>query len=505
MSGYERSHDWLRGRVSIRHKKLKQNNISGEMNASSPVAASFWFMVCNAIQYGARYLAMPFLVRMLTTEQYGNYSVFLSWINIISVFATLKLEGGGFNNAMYRYADSRDKYTSSVQSISMTGVILCFGVYLLFKDFFNELFGLPTHLSVMIFAQLLFSEAFLVWTAKQRYEYKYKGLAAATAVYSIVSLIAPLVAVLFAPAESRLTVAIYSGAIVQMLFGILFSAINYVRGKSFFAREYWRFALGFNLPLIPHYLSSIILGESDRVMISNLVGSAEAGIYSFVYTISLAVGLVTSSINSAIIPVVYDCLGKKDTKKVRGFVNYLLLAVGILILALVLVAPEVVRLFATEDYYDAIPLIPVIALSTYFTFLYCQFGNVEFFFGANKFIAVASVLAAAANVALNAWLIPVFGYFAAAYTTLVCYMLYSLAHYVFMRIVCKKKMDGARPYNEKVILFISAALLAVAFAILLIYPYWIIRYAIIALIVVFLIMQRGKIKELLSEIKRSSF
>ena len=116
--------------------------------------------------------------------------------------------------------------------------------------------------------------------------------------------------------------------------------------------------------------------------------------------------------------------------------------IGGMCLAFSAIAPELLKLFATEEYYDAVYLVPVISLSSYFTFLFTLFANVEFFFEANKFITMASITGAVVNVILNYILMPIFGYYAAGYTTLFCYILFSLGHYIFMRIVCKKKIDG---------------------------------------------------------------
>ena len=43
--------------------------------------------------------------------------------------------------------------------------------------------------------------------------------------------------------------------IVQSLFGMVSAVVLLVRGKTFYKKEYWKFALGFNLPLIFYYIS----------------------------------------------------------------------------------------------------------------------------------------------------------------------------------------------------------------------------------------------------------
>ena len=61
-----------------------------------------------------------------------------------------------------------------------------------------------------------------------------------------------------------------------------------IKGKKFYSAKFWKHALMFNLPLIPHYLSQTILNSADRIMISSLVGASEAGIYSLAYSISVS-------------------------------------------------------------------------------------------------------------------------------------------------------------------------------------------------------------------------
>ena len=468
------------------------------------VRATFWFLFCNAFQSGCRFLAMPFLVRLLNTEEYGIYSVFLSWGSIITIFATLNLHAGVYNNAMYKYPDRRDGYTSASQSLSVVLTAGCFAVYCLFRGFWDELFGLEPGLTVAIFIQLLFTESFLLWSSRQRYEYKYIALLVYTGLLSLLYLVVPVAGAALAPVEYRLDAVIFSGVLVQAGFGLAFMVRNYIKGKTFFHKDFWHFALAFNIPLIPHYLSGIILGQADRVMIKRFIGSAEAGIYSFTYNISLVINIITGAINNAIIPYTYDKLGGRDYGKLRTIANFLITAIGGLCLMFSAVAPEIIKLVATQEYYEAVYLVPVISLSSYFTFLYTLFANVEFFLEENRFITIASCVGAVANIVLNFLLLPVFGYYAAGYTTLFCYILFALSHYVFMHIVCKRHIGGDKVYDGKTIFVLSIVFVALAFEMMALYDYPIIRYTLVLAVVTACILKRKWIVEQIKEIRREN-
>ena len=78
-----------------------------------------------------------------------------------------------------------------------------------------------------------------------------------------------------------------------------------------------------------------------------------------------------------------------------------------------MMAPEVISFMAPNRVLRAIWIIPPVASSVFFMFLYNLFANIEFYFEENKFIMVASVLGALLNIGLNYYLIPLFGYIVA--------------------------------------------------------------------------------------------
>ena len=58
------------------------------------IKASLWFLICAFFQKGISALIIPILTRLLSTTEYGQYSVFNSWQGIINCLITLNLYGG---------------------------------------------------------------------------------------------------------------------------------------------------------------------------------------------------------------------------------------------------------------------------------------------------------------------------------------------------------------------------------------------------------------------------
>ena len=117
---------------------------------------------------------------------------------------------------------------------------------------------------------------------------------------------------------------------------------------------------------------------------------------------------------------------------------------------------------------------------------------------------IASVGSALLNIGLNALFIPKYGFVAAGYTTLVSYVLCSVAHYLFMRRVTKKYMDGYKVYDIKKIMIIGLSLAVASAGMLALYKYMIIRYAILLVFAVVVFCFRKRIIALFKEMKKES-
>ena len=463
------------------------------------IKASIWFTVCSIIQKGIQLITVPFFTRILTAEQYGQYSLYQSWLSIISIFATLNLSSGVFNNGMLKYKEERTKYISSMQGLSTIVSLLVIGVYISCKNMWNKIIGLPDIVIVAMLIEIFFTPAFQFWSMKQRYLFKYKALVIITLVIAVFNPVVGLIAV--SNTSQKGIARILSVVVVNVFVGLFFYIYNFIKGKTFYYKEYWKFALLFNLPLIPHYLSMVVLSQADRIMIEKMFGQEKIAIYSVAYSVSMVMNIIVTSINSSYVPWTYQKIENGQYKEFRKMSNILLFIVGIITLIPMLMAPEIISIMAPNSYSGAIWVIPPVALSVYFIFLYSLFGNIEFYFEESYFVKIASVLGAVLNIILNMIFMPIFGYIAAGYTTLICYMIFAIAHYLFMKKVCKKHINGKRLYDIKNIIINIVILLFISGIIMLLYSFVLIRYIIILLTIIIAVAKRQYIMNILRQIR----
>ena len=99
-----------------------------------------------------------------------------------------------------------------------------------------------------------------------------------------------------------------------------------------------------------------------------------------------------------------------------------------------------------------------------------------------------SVSATVINLVLNYFLIQKYGYIASGYTTLICYLLQALIDFFAMR-----KVVGCNIYNMRLIVTFSVASIVICLVSNLIFNYSLLRYALLALIMICCLCQRKRI------------
>lgn len=466
----------------------------------SAVKASFWFLICSFLQKGIAFITTPIFTRIMTPAEYGQYSVFTSWQGIFTVFVSLNLCAGVYTRGLVKYEEERSEFISSFQGLSFSLTIIWTGLYLVFRELINAITGLTTVQMLAMLIIIWLSNVFNFWSAEQRVDFKYKKLVLLTL---LVSFLNPVVGIILIHlSEDKVTARILGVILVELIAYTGLFIVQMRRGKRFFHKRFWKYALTFNIPLIPHYLSMNVLSSADRIMISNMVGDNEAGIYNLAYQISMIMTMFNTALMQTIEPWLYKKIKEKRIDDMSKVAYPTFVAIAVLNIFLIAFAPEAVAIFAPIEYVDAIWVIPPVAMSAYFMFAYTFFAVFEFYFSKTKFISVATMVGAVANVVLNYFLIDVFGYMAAGYTTLFCYVLYAVCHYICMKKICKDYLDGQSPYNTKILLGITGSFVIIGFVFLATYTNVVVRYVFIVAVIAIIIWQRRKVirfaKELLS-------
>lgn len=475
--------------------KEKWNKIPLTVKVSSSYA------VCSILQKCLSFITLPLFTRLLTTEQYGQYTIYSSWQGILIIFLTLNLAYGSFQTAMVKYEDRRSEYISSIQSICILLSCVFLLTYLPFREMWNRLFELPTFLVLLMVSEIIFSTSTQLWMGRNRFEFKYKSVVAITLLTSILS---PVLAfVIVSRTEEKGYARIIGYASINVIIGLIIFIQNTKRGKTLFNKEFWKYALGFNIPLLAYYLSQVIFNQSDRIMISHMTGTGEAAMYGVAYNLAMILTFVLNAINGSYVPWMYGKIKEGRGAENKQISIVLIILMGLMILCVIWFAPEIILIMAGEKYRVAIYVVAPVAMSLLLLF-YCQlFINVEFYYEEKKMLVYGSVGAAILNIVLNYLLIPVFGFVAAGYTTLASYIVFALSNYYTMRQVLKKRNLPDNMYDYKALLGLFIAFMIVGFVGVALYGNLIARIIVTLFVLVLMILNRNKFIAVLKSIKEN--
>lgn len=456
---------------------------------SEPVKASIWFTICNFLNKGIALLSTPILTRLMNTEQYGLFSVYQSWISIVTIICTLNIFSSAFTTALIHNEKQRNIITSSLLGLTTFISFFWFIILLVFKKQVSSFMGLPIYLIIPMFLQVALISAFEFWMAKERFNYKYRKLVVLSVIMNVLSIAFGISAILITnfKAEAR----IFTDVFVKCVIGLILYVSLMMKGKCFFNKKYWKYALVFSVPLIPHFFSHFILGHADRLMISSICGKSYAAIYSVAYSISMMMILVVNAINNSFTPYVYKKMKQDQVKGIIKVTNILFILVAMLCFLAISLAPELIKIFASKDYADAVWIVPPVASSVFFIFVYSMFSNIEYFYGKTSGISIASLGSALINIVLNYVFINRFGFLAAGYTTLFSYILLALFHYyLYKRVVDKERCNSIPIFDIKFIINMSLLVVIVMFIMIYIYNYTFIRYLFIMFIILMIYTKR---------------
>lgn len=442
-----------------------------------PAKASMWFVVCSVIQKGMAFITTPIFTRLMTPDEYGTVSIFNSWHSILTMVLTLQLSSGVFNKAMIKYEEKRDEYTSSMLFFTSCITIGGFLIYAVFHSQFNEMFDLDTVLSSAIFVEIFFTEAISFWSIRHRFEYEYKSVIGYTLLSNIVGTIVSMGLVIILP-EHRVYARIGGTLLVHIaIYSVLYVKIM-LKGRCFVWKSAWRYALGYNIPLIPHYLSHQVLSQADRIMINNYCGGTYTAMYTIAYQIAMVLNIVTIAICNSFTPWVYQKLRDKTNKEIGGLTLKIIIATGIVCFFFTLFGPEFILFMGGPEYKEAIWVVPPVCMSILFIMIYSLVSTVSFYYERTRAIMLSSCIVAAANLGLNALFIPIFGMAAAGYTTLVCYILFSGIHFVLVAKICKNE-NVDNPFEWKKIWLVGVVFIALSIFNSFLYKNDYLRYGVI--------------------------
>ena len=460
--------------------------------------SSIAFVFSSLLVKGFVFIVTPIFTRIMSMDDFGVVTTYNSWISIIEIFAILGLTSAGvFNVGLKDNKKTRDEYISSCLGLCNLTTFIVFITIVVFKIIFGNNFILDNKYLLIMFIHFLFNPAQIFWLTRQRYEYKYK-FATIVSIFSVLiaQILSVVGVVLFS--KNAALFKIVGNEIGTLIFAIPIYMMLLKRGKDYVNLNRWKKILVLALPLIPHYLAQHVMASSDKIMIAKYVSSSNAAIYGVVANISMIGTIFWNAVNASLVPYTFDKIENNQYKLIDNLCKKLLVGYFLILIAIVLVAPEILAILAPKSYHGGIYCVPPLIFVIFLSALYNLFANVEFYNKKTKGIAVATVIAASINLVLNYLLIPKYSYVGAAYTTLISNIVLIICHYYNY-----KKTPTNNIYNIKFIFMLCLIFFCISMLCNLLYFSNILRYVFIAILFVVMIYKRKNLLKVIQTVKKN--
>ena len=435
-------------------------NIDSMSSESNPFNIKITKLLKTSLVYGLTsslqsvlgFVLLPILTIYYTPEIFGVYSLLLLLSALSSAIFYL-----GASSALGRFylEENSDLYKNKIFTTSL--VITSIGAFLLISFglifarllstflFESDKYYLPI---ILILIATSFGFLLNLMTLLLRYENK--------AILFFIIIISGIL-VNFIITYSLLSKFNYG--ILAPIYGLLisnalsFSALLLIKIKSLTKKlkvEQFKLILSFGIQSSFAGLSFYLLDWIDRLIINELLNLNDVGIYSLGYRLGAIINIfivVPFSLIWAPMRMQYAKSEALPSYTVKVVSYYTLIGVFFLSVT-ILFGEDILKIFFTnKSYANSVLIAPIIMFSLFF---YGYQNIIDFGIYINNkiyYFTVMGVVLILVNVVLNFWLIPLFGYMAAAYITLITYVLSASIIYLISSFYYPIKIEFIRVFS----------------------------------------------------------
>ena len=393
-----------------------------------------WYLLGTVIPMAAGFIRTPVFTRYFTPEEYGYLGIVTITFTYLSVaiYSWLASCLWRYYN-YYKRKGSLDALYSNILLLFLISSLLLGAISAVWAGL-SEM-ALVRNLVLLSLARFLIAEIVSLILITLRLEGKaleYNLYHSSRAVFSL-----GLLLILTFGYSMRIEAVIISTFAVDLVILLLLLLLKKKRipvRTGFISKEVIKQLLIFGSAGLVANLSLLILTSSDRYIIALFWDMADVGIYNQVYNISQLsiMALVTVYFNT-----INPTLNRELEFNFRGSLNLIndyiriLLLFGLPVTVLAsLYSRELSFILLGQDFREGFVIMPFIFFSA---FLYgiSLFPEARLKFSNRlKAIAFAVLLSGALNIALNFVWVPIQGYPAAAYTTLISYAILLIIYFL---------------------------------------------------------------------------
>jgi len=426
------------------------------------------------------FILVPIYTKVMATEAYGEVSVIFSWFAIFNVFLAYGMETAFFR--FYSSSEHKEKVIST-SLISILGTTLVFVMAaLIFQDALASILDIDPKYILYVITILGLDALVIVpfaWlrATEQPMQYAIVKITNVTINLGLTIFFLLLLPGLAESDSESIFNSIYkSNFEISYIFiaNLIASGITlimmfklYMKSSYVFDVILWKKMLQYSVPIMLAGVAYTINEVFDKILLERLlpqdIAQSEVGKYAACYKLALFMTLFATAFRMGVEPFFFSHSKSENPQKAYAQItNYFVILGSVILLAVVVFADVLKVIFIqNKDYWEAMPVVPIIVLASFFLGIYHNLSVWYKVTDRTKIGAYISFVGAALTIVINYTFISYFGYMASAVATLVAYSTMLFLSFYF------GKMYYPIPYNLRKIVFYL--LISILFSILSFY------------------------------------
>ncbi len=401
-----------------------------EIHISQPAVAGFFYMASNILTKAIALFTTPLFTRLLAPEEFGLYSLYTTWLGVLSVLLALGMSGGAIYRALGKFRGHEPELMSGAFGILIISCTAALLVLILFGGRAEKLFSLPFYILVLLLGEVFLNVAESIIFASMRYRYIYIRICIINLLYALLSVGVSVLLIYFTPFRAQARIFASFGVSAAL---ILPELIKHIHKKQLYKRQILRYLLRLALPLLPYTLSMTLIAQSDKIMIEHYSGTGALAKYSVAYSLGFMLTSLTNALYAALQPWIMRKLNTGEGETAKKLVEKIIRLLSFGLVVFLLFTPEIFTVVATPEYRSAEAAVYPLAIAGILQFVLNILSSNIIHTEKTAVLSLFSILAFGINLGLNFIFIPTYGYMAAALTTALSYLGLIVLEYMYLK------------------------------------------------------------------------
>ena len=373
------------------------------------------------------FLMLPIYTSKLSTEEYGTYDFLVTLSIFLLPVITLMME-----ESMFRFLIDAEDFKDKRRIITATILYTTIGT-ILFSIIAALIMSIIKYEYTLVFILFVISNILIgLSNSLSRGSGKIKLYSLSNFILGITTIILNILFIVtFKLGTSGLLWAnTIANSVTAIIIFIILRAHRFV-DKKYISKKVLSQMVKYSVPLVPNNLSWVIISMSDRLMLTNMMGAGANGIYSIANKFPNIINTFYSFFSTAWKESAARMLKEgKKSKAYNSIYKDVKVFVKAIVLGVIAIMPFAFKILINDSYSEAYIYIPILTIATYYTIMSNFYGGIFAAFKNTKVMGVTTIAAAIINIAINLIFIPIYGIYAASFSTLIS----NLIIYVYRRV-----------------------------------------------------------------------